>query len=148
MKLKEACKKPCKGCPFARHVKPGELGGSPVEVYVGQAHLKMWLPCHAEREYADKESVNKMDVTGQCSGAARLRKKLAKKWDIDFDPIATQDDPDNLGFNSIEEFVEHHTQQKLGVEHIDSDVISLYMHIEMQKVKDNAHRCVRKVEVE
>jgi hypothetical protein len=146
MKVKDAVNTPCKGCPFAKHSKSGELGGSPVTVYVGQAHLPMWLPCHSERGYAGEESCNSMDKIGQCSGAARLRKKLGDKWGMDYEErgVAIQDDPDGKAFDSIEEFVEHHA----GVKHeaIDVDVISYYMKLEMDKVKQNAHRCVKIVE--
>ena len=36
--------KPCKTCPFRRDCTPGELGGSSVETFIGQAFGAFHIP--------------------------------------------------------------------------------------------------------
>lgn len=68
--------KPCSGCPFARKntQKGAEPGGSKVGVYFGQAFGPFWLPCHMDKNYADKESDPKR--VNQCAGAAIFRANM------------------------------------------------------------------------
>lgn len=63
--------KPCKGCPFRKDIKPGELGGSAPKVYVAQAVLDFWLPCHEAVNYRGKAS--NFEEVSQCAGAAIFR---------------------------------------------------------------------------
>lgn len=67
-------KKPCAECPFRRGIKPGFLGGSPVETYIGQSVLPFWLPCHCDENYKHKAS--KIDEVTQCAGTAIFRSNL------------------------------------------------------------------------
>jgi len=149
--LKPPVKTPCKGCPFSKTGKAGELGGSPVETYIGQVHLPMYLPCHAQPNYAGKQC----DVTvhHQCSGAARFRKKLllkAKAKRVEelgvpeaedmkiaetFGGLGIQDDPDGKAFDTIEEFCEHHTGKKFSKK-LPEHVIQSCMDMEMSKLTD------------
>lgn len=74
MEDKNSKRKPCKECPFKRR-EPEEarkyMGGSPVEVYIGQALGPFWLPCHMDKGYQGKQS-NPEEVI-QCAGAAIFR---------------------------------------------------------------------------
>jgi hypothetical protein len=67
------CTKPCPDCPFSRKVAPGALGGSPVEVYVGQAHGPFVLACHDAKGY-DPATVT--PDSPQCAGAAIFRANI------------------------------------------------------------------------
>ena len=51
----EQHKAPCKTCPFTSNVKPGELGGSPPEVYVAQHFLPFKVPCHECVDYENNQ---------------------------------------------------------------------------------------------
>lgn len=68
---------PCRGCPFARKCVPGALGGSPPEVYVGQAVGPFWLPCHESKDYAGKAS--DVNEVRECAGAAIFRANIGRK---------------------------------------------------------------------
>lgn len=64
--------KPCKTCPFSRSSTPGELGGSPVGTFVGQAYRSFWLPCHECIDYSDPQWRYQYKAN-QCAGAAIYR---------------------------------------------------------------------------
>ena len=141
MSLVPAVKKPCQACPFSKSVKSVTLGGSHTDVYIGQIHLPMWLPCHTDNKYADKSSdVNKVH---QCSGASRLRKKLLKEPQMFHeDPIALQDDPDGKAFDSIQDFVKHHTGNDTA--YIDWDYIDDCKLAELSKLTQTNYKPVTK----
>lgn len=65
--------RPCGTCPFRRTVSPGELGGSPPEVYVAQVLLPYLVPCHKHIDYSD-QNWKEACITGQqCVGVAMIR---------------------------------------------------------------------------
>src|SRR5215204_6012470 len=64
---------PCKTCPFSRQCPPGELGGSSVGTYIGQAYgAAFWIPCHECIDYSDPDWRHQHQA-GQCAGAAIYR---------------------------------------------------------------------------
>lgn len=67
---------PCKGCPWMRTTKPGALGGSDPEVYIGQAQGPFVLPCHNACDFDDPEWREKSINTPQCAGAAMYRRSM------------------------------------------------------------------------
>ena len=74
-KLPKQSKKPCATCPFTDKCEPGETGGSPVEVYVGQTFGPFWVPCHERVDYSDPDWKVNYD-TPQCVGHAIMRAKV------------------------------------------------------------------------
>jgi hypothetical protein len=69
--------KPCRECPFRRDSAPGRLGGSPAEVFIGQAHGEFWLPCHLHSAFDDPNWKNDLSKQ-QCVGAATYRANMCK----------------------------------------------------------------------
>jgi len=67
---------PCPECPWSRGVKPGALGGSPPEVYIGQAAGHYVLPCHKHCDFSDPNWRVKAIDTPQCAGAAIFRANI------------------------------------------------------------------------
>ena len=99
-------KKPCKECPFARTIEPGRLGGSPPEVYVGQAVLPFWLPCHESANYEGKASdVNQVQ---ECHGAAIFRANIKDRIIADNDALLHLPEDRESVFASLAEFYAHH----------------------------------------
>ena len=99
-------KKPCKECPWARTVEPGRLGGSPPEVYIGQAVLPFWLPCHESANYEGKASdVNQVQ---ECHGAAIFRANIKDKIIADNDALLHLPEDRDLVFSTLAEFYAHH----------------------------------------
>lgn len=96
---------PCSECPFARTIKPGELGGSPPETYVGQAVLPFFLPCHCSQNYAGKET-RFSDVT-QCAGAAIFRTNMGI---ITPPPLLSLPRDTERVFSTLADFYSHHKQ--------------------------------------
>lgn len=107
--MAKACKTPCKGCPFSRRTEQGKLGGSPVEVYLGQVVMPFWLPCHNGANYEGNNTTLREGQL-QCGGAARLRATLGLN-DLMPEGIASlprvEDDPDL--FKGLADFYQHHT---------------------------------------
>ncbi len=97
--------KPCAECPFRRDIKPGLLGGSPVETYVGQSVLPFWLPCHCDKNYAFKAS--KFDEVTQCAGTAIFRANLGVSWLMPKSLLNLPGDT-QIVFGSVSQFVAHH----------------------------------------
>lgn len=64
--------KPCSTCPFRRDSTPGELGGSPVETFIGQTFGAFWIPCHECIDYSDPNWREQYEK-GQCAGTAIYR---------------------------------------------------------------------------
>lgn len=105
------CTKPCPACPFSRAVAPGALGGSPVEVYVGQAHGPFVLPCHAAAGYSPATTT---PDTPQCAGAAIFRANLGLAGLM---PPGIHRLPADVEavFADVGEFIAHHVEQPLEV---------------------------------
>jgi hypothetical protein len=56
--------------------KPGALGGSPPETYIGQAFGPFLLPCHKHVDFEDPNWKQKVNKTPQCAGAAMFREAM------------------------------------------------------------------------
>ena len=97
--------KPCSTCPFRRDCVPGELGGSPVETFIGQAFGAFWIPCHECIDYTDPNWREQYHA-GQCAGAAIYRNNChpAERPDMLLVLPASMD----LVFASPAEFMAHH----------------------------------------
>lgn len=66
----------CPECPFNKDVRPGALGGSPPETYIGQAHAPFFLPCHMHCDFEDPNWKDKAGEVPQCVGAAHFREHI------------------------------------------------------------------------
>src|SRR5688572_32839375 len=94
---------PCRECCFRRDIEPGNLGGSPVETYVGQSLLPFWVPCHCSRNYAGKASdVN--EVT-QCAGLAIFRSNIGVR---PVRGLLSLPRDTELVFSTLADFYSHH----------------------------------------
>lgn len=100
------CKHPCSECPFSKTVKPGTLGGSPVDTYVGQIEGPFHLACHMAPGYT-QENGGSLD-TPQCAGAAIFRANLGLSDKMP-DPLLKLP-PGDESFASHAEFVAHHCE--------------------------------------
>ena len=69
-------KEPCGACPFRRSTEPGALGGSPPEVFIGQAHGPFWIPCHRTYEPGVSAKEQRPDRAEQCAGCAIYRSNV------------------------------------------------------------------------
>ena len=67
---------PCAQCSFRRDTPPGNLGGSPPEVYIGQIEGPFMIPCHMLCNFDDPKWREKAFKTGQCAGAAIFRANM------------------------------------------------------------------------
>lgn len=56
--------------------RPGGLGGSPPETFIGQAFGPFILPCHKHCDFDDPDWKQKVIDTPQCAGAAMFRKAM------------------------------------------------------------------------
>ena len=99
-------KTPCPECPFYRRVKPGALGGSPPEVYVGQAVLPFWLPCHKSSNYAGKAS--DVNEVSECHGAATFRANIRDQLVATNPALLSLPEDKERVFGSLAEFYAHH----------------------------------------
>lgn len=104
---KDAVKKTCPECPWSRQAKPGALGGSPPETYLGQIVGPFLLPCHMHCDFSDPQWREKMDVTAQCAGAAIFRANIGVDTLMP-DPIARQPKSTEHVFANAAEFLAHH----------------------------------------
>lgn len=101
----------CPECPFSRAVKPGALGGSPVQKYIGQILAPFLLPCHLHCDFEDPEwkDLDRLISTPQCLGAATMRANM----EIDFlmPPQLLRAPVDHhTVFSNPDEFILHHTR--------------------------------------
>ena len=98
---------PCGACPFRRTVAPGNLGGSPPDVYIGQVYAPMYIPCHKTIDYSDPCWKTKMEGQQQCAGAAIFRShiKLAKAMPPGIHTLPGNPD---IVFTNPVEFLAHH----------------------------------------
>lgn len=98
-------KQPCATCPFKRTTKPGTLGGSPTQVYVGQTEGGFAIPCHERIDYNDPNWRQTFLDVGQCAGAAIFRSNIGKASPRT--ALVLPADPETV-FASHAEFVAHH----------------------------------------
>jgi hypothetical protein len=99
-------KQPCPACPFSKAIKPGALGGSAPEVYIGQLHGPFILPCHQACDFDDPEWKRKSIDTPQCAGAAMFRANVGI---ADALPSALHKlEPSDKVFADPAEFYMHH----------------------------------------
>ena len=106
MSCNQHCKS-CKSCPFSRRCEPGELGGSPVETYLGQITGPFFLPCHAVDGYKGNDTKLE-DEVGQCAGAAIFRSNIGVSGMMPDQLLKLEAGSDPDVFNTLEEFVQHH----------------------------------------
>ena len=99
--------KPCGQCPFARWVKPGALGGSPVSMYLGQSIGPFMLPCHKACDFDDPEWKSKIGNVSQCAGAAIYRANVGVSAAMPKGLLSLPKDTDNV-FATHAEFMAHH----------------------------------------
>lgn len=104
----------CKECPWRRDVAPGALGGSPPEVYIGQAHGPFKLPCHKTCDFDDPDwKERSMDEAAQCAGAAMYRQAQGLRDRLP--AMLNTLEPDGTAFETPEEFMAHHLQIDIEV---------------------------------
>lgn len=99
---------PCGECPFNRKVAPGELGGSPPEMYVGQAAGPFFLPCHSTHDYTDAKARQDLN-NSQCAGAAIFRANVGVARQLPPALLHLPKDTKKV-FATFEEFYAHHKQ--------------------------------------
>lgn len=106
-------KNPCPECPFNRAVKPGTLGGSPVETYIGQIYGPFVLACHMHIDYKDTEhpwdAPQTYADTMQCAGAAIMRANLGVAERMPEAIPKLPADHEKV-FSTMGEFAVHHMQ--------------------------------------
>lgn len=95
---------PCKECPFSRSVTPGTLGGSTVDVYIGQAIGPFHLACHMAKGYT-QENGGSLE-TPQCAGAAIYRANVGVAASLPGSLLKLP--PGDEAFRTPEEFIVHH----------------------------------------
>ncbi len=99
-------KKPCKDCPYSKTVKPGALGGSNPDVYVGQGHGPFYLPCHKTCNFDDPNWKTDFESPQQCAGAAIYRANIGR--DKIMPAMLHKLPKDDSVFGSPEELLAHH----------------------------------------
>lgn len=102
------CKTPCPDCPFSKRVKPGALGGSQPEVYIGQTMGPFVIPCHKHIDYRDPQWREKSFETPQCAGAAVFRTHIGRAIYMPKQIHTLPPNPDV--FADAAEFLAHHRQ--------------------------------------
>ena len=100
---------PCGACPFRRSVSPGELGGSPPDVYMGQAYAPMYLPCHRTVDFSDPDWKTKCSGQQQCAGAAIFRSNVGMGKAMP-PGIHTLPEDREIVFGDAVEFLSHHAE--------------------------------------
>lgn len=106
MKQMKQHTRPRKTCPFRRDSTPGELGGSPVETFVGQTYGAFWIPCHELLDYSDPNWREQYHVS-QCAGAAIYRANCHPEIGRPEALLKLPKDTDVV-FASPAEFIAHH----------------------------------------
>lgn len=115
------CKRMCSSCPFRRDIKPGALGGSAPEVYIGQAFGPFRLPCHSGKGYYKNPDAKRALSMPQCAGAAIFRancgltEKLSAVKAGDGSGIHSLPADPHACFVSAAEFLAHHSRVPLHV---------------------------------
>jgi len=128
-------RQPCKSCPFSRSVEPGALGGSPVEMYIGQSVGPFLLPCHKTCDLDDPDWKKSFEHNSlQCAGAAIYRANIGVANLLPSGILRLPQDKDTV-FASHAEFVAHHLQVRLYVAEaiLRSTTPAQLLRIEMSK---------------
>lgn len=104
--------KPCGTCPFAvsPKIRPGDLGGSPPEVYVAQHFLPYRVPCHELVDYDTKDWKADANTRAECVGFAMCRNSSGSALYL---PDALYDQPrtpESGAFRDIWDFWAYHTE--------------------------------------
>lgn len=99
--------KACKSCPFSRQCEPGELGGSEVGTYVGQAVGPFFLPCHSAKGYKGNNTTLESGAP-QCAGAAIFRANIGRSELMPGPLLKLFADSDPNVFDTLQEFIAHH----------------------------------------
>lgn len=99
--------KPCDECAFARTCKPGLLGGSPPEVYIGQCEANFKIPCHKRYSVEPGSEDWKRNVANdpECVGYAIFRANIGK---AEKRGLLSMPANKELCFASYAEFFAHH----------------------------------------
>jgi hypothetical protein len=97
--------KSCGSCPFSKTSKPGGLGGSPIQVYLGQIIGPFFLPCHAQKEYKGNDTGIQSE---QCAGAAVFRANLGIADRMPDMLLHLEAGSDPNVFETMPEFIKHH----------------------------------------
>lgn len=109
--------KACSSCPFSNQCPPGQLGGSPVETYIGQAVGPFFLPCHSAKGYKGNNTTLE-DGLPQCAGAAILRANIGRDELMPGPLLKLFAGSDSHVFDTLEDFVHHHrpdlTEEEVG----------------------------------
>lgn len=103
--------RPCAQCSFTKTTKPGNLGGSTPDVYIGQAEGPFMVPCHMLCDFTDPNWKEKAFETGQCAGMAIYRANLGLSDKMPSDLLRLPPSPEV--FESHEEFLAHHGEMPL-----------------------------------
>lgn len=112
---------PCITCPFRRDCVPGELGGSPVETFIGQAFGAFLIPCHECIDYTDPDWKTNCVKVSQCAGTAIYRSNCHPAERPASLLVLPEDT--NMVFASPAEFMAHH----LGISEEEA-TMKLYDH--------------------
>jgi hypothetical protein len=106
-------RKPCDECAFARSCKPGLLGGSPAEVYIGQCEANFRIPCHKRYSVEPGSEDWKRNVANdpECVGYAIFRANIGKE---EKRGLLSMPADKELCFSSYAEFMAHHYRIALG----------------------------------
>ena len=134
---KKRLKRPCKSCPFARGRDSDwdhSLGGSPPEVYLGQARGEFWLPCHMDKEYSDKDSSPLL--VAQCAGAAIFRANCDDGLKRP-DHILKLDADTKLVFSNQAEFLSFYRDIDMGEASLrtEDSRLDFYLYLELMKIR-------------
>ncbi len=100
---------PCSKCPFRRDIRPGMLGGSSPQTYIGQAILPYWLPCHAHYDPTKEAGEQDPAQCPQCAGAAIYRSNL----DLPQPDHILKLPKDGRIFESADQFLSHHARMPI-----------------------------------
>jgi hypothetical protein len=81
------------------------LGGSPIQVYLGQIVGPFVLPCHSQKGYQGNDTPIS---AGQCAGAAVFRANIGVDDMMPDALLHLEAGSDPNVFGSLEEFMTHH----------------------------------------
>ena len=100
-------KKPCPACPFTRSCERGVLGGSPPEIYMGQAFAPFQLPCHMHYEPDHPGWKAECFDKPQCAGAAIFRANMGISGELPQALHRLPSDHQQVFSNHFEFFMHH-----------------------------------------
>lgn len=101
-------KHPCRDCAFRRDSVPNNLGGSPVETYIGQTLGNFYIPCHTRYgEMTDPDWKKVAMQAPQCAGSQIFRANAFPGINH-AEQIKSLPADHDLVFSSPAEFIAHH----------------------------------------